>query len=131
VARGRIKTLLLGESSFEDLAFAQLDEIRRHVRELSTATRRVQNLVLIIGEKMATQQDIDNLVGRVNAVETAINDGVAGIRDDIEALKAANPQVDTSALEASVAQLEGSVGGLTALDAENPAAPVDPEPEPV
>jgi hypothetical protein len=131
VARGRIKTLLLGENSFEDLVFAQLDEIRRHMREMSNATRRVQNLVLIIGEKMATQQDIDNLVGRVNAVETAINDGVAGIRSDIEALKVANPRVDTSALEASVAQLEGSVGGLTALDAENPAAPVDPEPEPV
>ena len=75
---------------------------------------------------MAKQEDINNLVLRVDAVRTSVDTGVAGIRQDIADLKAANPEVDTTALEASIATLEAGVGGLTALDAENPGAPVEP-----
>ncbi|MFF3443662.1 hypothetical protein [Streptosporangium sp. NPDC002721] len=58
---------------------------------------------------MAKQDDLNNLVGRIDTA-------VAGIRSDIEAIKAEHPEVDLSALEARVAGLEG-------LDAEYPAAP--------
>lgn len=55
---------------------------------------------------MATQAQIDALVTRVDTA-------VAAIRQDIADIKAAHPDLDLSALEASV-------GGLEGLDAENP-----------
>lgn len=55
---------------------------------------------------MATQAQIDALVGRVDTA-------VAAIRQDIADIKAAHPDLDLSALESSV-------GGLENLDAENP-----------
>lgn len=58
---------------------------------------------------MATQQQINDLVTRIDT-------GVAAIRADIAELKAANPELDLTALEASVSQIEG-------LDAENPQPP--------
>lgn len=58
----------------------------------------------------AQQEQADAIAARINA-------STANIRQDIADLKAANPGVDFSALEASV-------GGLEGLDAENPA----PEP---
>mgnify|MGYP006330417985 FL=1 len=129
---GAIRDFFLGENPTDVRVYAQLDEIRRHIRSISTDTKELRRLVMIMGETMAaTQQEIDNLVGRVNAVETAVTDGVAGIRSDIETLKAENPGVDITALEASVAQLESGVTGLTTLDAENPAAPVEPTDPPV
>jgi hypothetical protein len=61
---------------------------------------------------MATQQQLDEYVAR-------IGDAVAGIRQDIADIKAANPELDLSGLEERVA-------GLESLDAENPAAPAEP-----
>ncbi len=61
---------------------------------------------------MGKQEDLDAIVNRIDAA-------VAGIRQDIADIKAANPEVDFSALEQRVA-------GLEALDAENPA-PVPPQ----
>jgi hypothetical protein len=55
---------------------------------------------------MATQSQID-------ALTSAITTAIAGIRADLEAIKAANPAVDLSGLQASV-------DALAALDAENP-----------
>lgn len=77
---------------------------------------------------MATQNDVNQLAGRVDAVKTAVNTGVAGIRSDLETIKAAHPEIDLSALDASVTTLETSVQGVTDLDAENPAAEVPAEP---
>jgi len=64
---------------------------------------------------MATQADLDALVSRIDSA-------VAGIRTDIEQIKAAHPDIDLSGLEQRVASLEG-------LDAENPQAPVEPTPD--
>lgn len=64
---------------------------------------------------MATQE-------QVNAIATRIETATAGIRQDVADIKAAHPEVDLSALEARVGELEG-------LDAENPAPSPDPEPE--
>lgn len=60
---------------------------------------------------MTQQEDLDAFVERIDAA-------VAGIRQDIADLKAANPAVDFTALEERVAGLEG-------LDAENPQAQPD------
>ena len=49
---------------------------------------------------MATQADVDALV-------TRLNQATADIRQDIADLKAANPDLDLSALEAKVDALEG------------------------
>lgn len=77
---------------------------------------------------MATQDELNQLSGRVDAVKGAVDAGVSGIRSDLEALKAEHPEVDLTALTASVAALETSVQGVTDLDAENPAAEVPAEP---
>ena len=49
---------------------------------------------------MATQADVDALV-------TRLNQATADIRQDIADLKAANPELDLSALESKVDALEG------------------------
>lgn len=77
-------------------------------------------------DHMASQADIDQLASRVDAVGTAVSTGVGNIRGDIADIKAANPGVDLTALEASVATLEGDAQSVTDLDAENPAAPANP-----
>lgn len=81
----------------------------------------------MIGARMATQDDVDQLVERINTVASTVDTGVSNIRQDIEEIKAANPAVDFSSLEESVANLEASAGLVTGLDEENPAAPVEPE----
>lgn len=58
---------------------------------------------------MATQAQVDALTERVNT-------GVTNIRQDIADIKAAHPEIDLTALEASV-------GGLEGLDQENPVTP--------
>lgn len=63
---------------------------------------------------MAQQEQLDAIAARINT-------GVANIRQDIADLKAANPALDLTALEASV-------GGLEGLDAENPVPTPEPEP---
>ena len=60
-------------------------------------------LTRLEGLLMATQAQIDALATRINAA-------VADIRADIETIRAANPDVDLSALEAKVASLEGLAG---------------------
>lgn len=79
--------------------------IRRCARILHT----LDEIDRKVGRIMTKQDDLNNLVARVDVA-------VAGIRQDIADIKAANPEVDLSALEERVAGLEG-------LDAENPAPP--------
>lgn len=74
--------------------------IKRSLREINWKVNKI----------MATQQEtLDAIVARIDAA-------TAGIRADIADLKAANPEIDFTALEERVAGLEG-------LDAENPEAP--------
>lgn len=79
--------------------------------------RRTRTLIKDLHRKvdaiMATQAQLDALVSRIDTA-------VAGIRQDIADIKAANPGIDLSALEDRVAGLEG-------LDAENPAPPAEPQ----
>lgn len=78
---------------------------------------------------MSTQADLDALNTRLSAAADTFTTGLADIRQDIADLKAANPGVDTTALEATVQRIEQGAADATELDSENPAAaPVDTTP---
>jgi len=94
-----------------------LQYLQRTERRLEQINRNLEQ----IGRNMATQADINALSARIDSANLAFTTGLQGVRDDIAALKAANPGVDTTALEASVSALEADVSGLTELDSENPA----------
>ena len=71
---------------------------------------------------MATQADIDALTAQITDRDAALATALAGIQGDLDALKAANPAVDITALQASVAALGDTVAQAAAVDAENPPA---------
>lgn len=85
-------------------------ELTEQLDRLETAMAAVQaQLEELARMAQITQEQLD-------ALSTAIDGAVAGIRQDIADLKAQIPNLDTSRIEASVAALE-------ALDVENPPAP--------
>jgi hypothetical protein len=73
-----------------------------------------------------TQAQLDAYAGQVGTYAAQVTAATDGIRGDIEAIKAANPEVDTTALEARLAELGTAAGGLQGLDAENPPEPSAP-----
>lgn len=75
----------------------QFDELRDQV---ATLLERLEEMATV------TQAQLDALTARIDAA-------VAGLRADIQAIKDAHPDVDITALESSLSNLEG-------LDAENP-----------
>lgn len=79
---------------------------RRHAT-LRAIIASLNNLNRKVDALMSQQDDLNALVARIDTA-------VAGVRQDIADLKAANPSVDFTTLEERVAGLEG-------LDAENPA----------
>jgi hypothetical protein len=118
MAQGRIE-LVLGASDAK-----LLRKLRRQVlrgqQDMFDRLQQMENRI------MAQQDDINALVTRVSTVADGIAAGVAGVRQDVQDLKDAQADgetLDLTALDASVAALEQNAGQLTALDAENPAAP--------
>lgn len=79
---------------------------------LARIERAQSSLNKKMGMIMGKQDDLNNLVARIDVA-------VTGLRADIEDLKARYEDVDFSALEARVQGLEG-------LDAEYPVAPQEP-----
>lgn len=71
---------------------------------------------------MATQEQVDAIGAAVTSAVDAITTALAGIRADIDALKA-QANVDVSALEAKVADATAAAQALTDLDLENPPPP--------
>jgi len=110
-------TLILDGLSLDDVRALILGE-NRIIAELSTIRSTTERME----STMSKQDDIDALGARVDAATAAVTTGVAGIRQDIADLKAANPGVDTTALEASVGRLEAEVTDVAELDSENPPA---------
>lgn len=90
-----------------------LDRLSHIEQGQSRLTRKVQ---IIMGK----QDDLNNLVAR-------IDNAVAGIRSDIEDLKARHEDVDFSALEARVAGLEGLDAEYPAVPPQEPENPVEPQ----
>lgn len=96
--------------------------IMARLRDLFLLDRVILRKLNIIIERLATvadQTDIDRLSQQVSDSADAAAGAADNIRQDIADLKAANPGVDTAALEASVAKLGTAVGGLQELASEN------------
>lgn len=73
---------------------------------------------------MATQADIDALTTKLSDMKDHLTSADAGIQAEIDALKAANPAVDVTALQSAVDALSGQVDATAALV----PAPVEPPP---
>ena len=98
-------------------------DIRNNHQELRRISVQLDSILERLN-LMATQTDIDNLTAQLTTVGEALNTAVVGIQADLDALKAANPAVDITALSASVEALVAASAAVTAIDAENPAPPV-------
>lgn len=71
-------------------------------------------------ENMATQADIDALRDQLAAYWTTLDAALTGIQADIDLLKAANPQLDLTDLQAKVSDLGAKVQQASDIDAETP-----------
>ena len=71
--------------------------------------------------RMATQAQVDAIGAAITDAVTAITGALAGIRADIDALKA-QANVDVGPLEAKVADVTAAAQALADLDTENPPA---------
>lgn len=71
---------------------------------------------------MATQEQVDAIGAAVTTAVDSINSALAGIRSDIDALKA-QANVDVGPLEAKVAEVTAAAQALSDLDTENPPPP--------
>jgi len=89
--------------------FKQLNAIRRELKDV------------------ATQAEIDALTSRVNEVSATQTKALGEIKTEIENLKTANPDIDTTALEGAVASAES---GAKDLDDVVPDVLPEPTPEP-
>lgn len=95
----------------------------RMQRETLHMLAELRNRIKQMESTMATQADIDALKGTIDQLGGTLSTALAGIQSDLDALVAANPSVDVSALQASVAALSTAVDQATAIDAENPVTP--------
>lgn len=86
---------------------------------------RIEAALAVINQKenqiMTDQEHLDADVAAVQAVVTDLAAATQNIADEIAALKAANPAVDFTGLDAAVASLQGAQAGVDAL--ETPPAP--------
>jgi hypothetical protein len=82
--------------------------------------RRIETALGIILERenviMDQQDQLDADVAAVQAVVTDLAAATANIQAEIDALKAANPGLDLSGLDAAVAALQGAQAGVDALE---------------
>jgi hypothetical protein len=65
---------------------------------------------------MGDQEHLDADVAAVEAVVTDLAAATANIQAELDALKAGNPAVDFSGLDAAVASLQGAQAGVDALE---------------
>lgn len=85
---------------------------------------------------MASQSDIDQITGQVQAVEQHVTDAQTALQSELDALQAqidagtAAAALDLSGLQAAVSQLDPAVTALGALKPDQAAAPQQPAPEP-
>ncbi len=93
---------------------ARVEVLERAVRRLTGRDHRMEKLMA------ATQADVDAIATKLGDLKTSLTNADAGIQAEIDALKAANPAVDVTALQAAVNDLSGQVDATTALV---PAAP--------
>jgi hypothetical protein len=103
-------------------------ELRIDAPDLDAAIVQVGQIKTMLEEFMAlTQGQIDALSAQITTQANQISTAVANIQGDVDDLKSRiPPDVDTSALDSSVAALGDSVAALQALDLENPPTDTPP-----
>ena len=80
---------------------------------------------------MSMQADVDALTTAVDKVAVDLATAKTALQAEIDALAAANPAVNLSALQAAVAPLDSAVQALAALKPVPPVPPAPPVPPPV
>lgn len=96
---------------------------RRYVSEyeFDSTVRKINER---IDEMEASEQaQVDALTAQIGTVATDLANAGSKIQMEIDALSAANPTVDLTALQAAVAPLDASVQALGALAPTPPATP--------
>lgn len=83
-------------------------------RALKTITERIN--------MSASQSDVDALTAQVTQVAADLGTAQTALQAEIDALAAANPSIDLSALQAAVAPLDGAVIALQGLTPTAPQA---------
>jgi hypothetical protein len=88
---------------------------------------KVLKAVTELKEMLVTNQEkIDAIGTALDEIGTKLTTGLAGVAQDIQALKdqvAKGQTLDFTALETKVSSLQTAADALTSLDAENPPAP--------
>jgi uncharacterized protein YoxC len=87
--------------------FAVLADIQRTVHAVNTKA----------GQLMSQQDDLTADVQAIAAAVTSLGDAAAAIEAEIAALRAGNPALDLTALDAQVAQLKTAVSAVSAIPA--------------
>ena len=77
---------------------------------------------------MSTQAEADAVTAQVTQVSTDLATAKTALQSEIDALSAANPGVDLTALQAAVAPLDAAVVALETLAPTPPAPPAPPVP---
>ena len=81
------------------------------------AIKRALGVVIENEETIMTDQEkLDADVAVVEAVVTDLSAATANIQAELDALKAGNPAVDFTGLDAAVASLQGAQAGVDALE---------------
>lgn len=76
---------------------------------------------------MASQSDVDAITAELGSVATDLASTQVTLQAELDALAAANPNVDVTALKAAADALDPSVQKLATL-VPDPVAPSDPAP---
>lgn len=97
----------------------QQAQANRHT-QIANAIERIATMAQL------TQADIDTLSNQLGTINDTLTAGIEGLTADIEDLKAQD--VDTSALESRVADLQAAADALSGLDAQNPVPAPEPTP---
>jgi len=77
---------------------------------------------------MSTQADVDALTTAVDQVATDLGAAKTELQSEIDALSAANPGLNLTALQAAIAPVDSAVQALGALKPTPPAPPVPSAP---
>lgn len=89
-------------------------------KQVSRSLARIEReLGIVIDNEeqiMTDQEHVDAEVQAIGAVVTDLGAATANIQAEIDALKAAHPAVDFTALDAAVASLQGAQAGVDALE---------------
>jgi hypothetical protein len=91
--------------------------------DLAAVWRAIHN---IQEKQKMTQSDVDAITTQVDQVAQDLTAAQVKLQAEIDALAAANPTVDLTALQAAVAPLDAAVLALGGLTPDVPPAPTPP-----